>query len=145
MPYVSSMSIHVMFSMCSMCFCVPASLFLMLFLCGERDLVPDRESDPPGLLQLLLELSHVVLSHGLEFRVQRLQGVAGRRVLTKRLKDSKRQSKRHSKRLEASENLKLNETRNNSYEISPEIRHTVQQCKVPGCPRYGIPKGSDSQ
>ena len=114
MPYVSSMSIHVMFSMCSMCFCVPASLFLMLFLCGERDLVPDRESDPPVLLQLLLELSHVVLSHGLE-------------------------------RLEASENLKLNETRKNSYEISPEIRHTVQQCKVPGCPRYGIPKGSDSQ
>ena len=28
--------------------------------------------------------------------------------------------------------MKLEITRNNSYEISPEIRHTVQQCKVPG-------------
>ena len=27
--------------------------------------------------------------------------------------------------------MKLEITRNNSYEISPEIRHTVQQCKVP--------------
>ena len=76
--------------MCSKCSWVPASLFLTLFLIllfcvGERDPVPGRESDPTVLLQLLLELSHVVLPRRLEFRVQRLQGVAGRRVLEKRL------------------------------------------------------------